>query len=131
MVAPAPTQGSPVAPRQPASKSAAAAPKLNSDMEMADIPGSGRLSEEGPALQQPKQQEPLLAEEEDVMHLARIGDIPAMEKLFESKGYDATYTDDEGITPLHVSLALRWCSRLHHSARAQQLLTGVSLVGGD
>lgn len=25
-----------------------------------------------------------------------------MEKLFENGDYDATYTDDEGITPLHV-----------------------------
>ena len=65
-------------------------------MEMADMPGSGRQSDEG--LKQQHQHE----EEEDIMQLARLGDIPAMEKLFESKGYDATYTDDEGITPLHV-----------------------------
>jgi palmitoyltransferase len=38
----------------------------------------------------------------DIMQVARIGDIPAMEKLFETGDYDATYTDDEGITPLHV-----------------------------
>lgn len=37
------------------------------------------------------------------MQLARIGDVPAMEKLFESGEYDATYTDDEGISTLHVS----------------------------
>ncbi|KAH8902496.1 hypothetical protein BR93DRAFT_932074 [Coniochaeta sp. PMI_546] len=30
-----------------------------------------------------------------------------MEKLFESGDYDATYTDDEGITPLHVCPVLR------------------------
>lgn len=40
--------------------------------------------------------------EEDIMQLARVGNIPAMEKLFEKGEYDATYTDDEGITPLHV-----------------------------
>ena len=71
------------APIQPSSKSMAAAPKLNSqDMEMGnlDAPPS----------------------EPDVMQLARVGDIPGMEKLFESSEVDATYTDDEGITPLHV-----------------------------
>lgn len=40
--------------------------------------------------------------EEDIMQFARTGDVPAMEKLFESGDFDATYTDDEGITPLHV-----------------------------
>lgn len=45
---------------------------------------------------QPQQQE------DDIMQVARLGDIQVMEKLFESHGYDATYTDDEGITPLHV-----------------------------
>lgn len=39
--------------------------------------------------------------ENDIMQLARIGDIVAMEKLLESGDYDATYSDDEGITPLH------------------------------
>lgn len=39
---------------------------------------------------------------DDVMQLARLGDVPAMEKLFETGGFDATYTDEEGITPLHV-----------------------------
>jgi ankyrin repeat protein len=69
-------------------------------MEMADIPGSTHLSED----EQSKHQDH--DDEEDIMQLARLGDIPAMEKLFESKGYDATYMDDEGITPLHVRLAL-------------------------
>lgn len=67
-------------------------------MEMADIPGSAHLSED----EQTKDQQH--EEEEDIMQLARLGDIPAMEKLFESQGYDATYTDEEGITPLHVGL---------------------------
>lgn len=40
--------------------------------------------------------------EEDIMQFARTGDVPAMEKLFESGEFDATYVDDEGITPLHV-----------------------------
>ncbi|KAI1410072.1 ankyrin [Hypoxylon sp. FL1857] len=73
------------APIQPSSKGAAAAPKLNSqDMEMGNLPtGDAPPSEP------------------DIMQIARVGDIPAMEKLFETSDYDATYTDDEGITPLH------------------------------
>ncbi len=70
-------------PPQPASKGDTAAPKLNSEVEMGDLPGG-------------KPTEP------DVMQLARIGDVPAMQKLFETTDYDATYCDDEGITPLHV-----------------------------
>ena len=44
------------------------------------------------------------APEPDVMQLARAGDIPAMQKLFEAGDIDATYADSEGITPLHVRL---------------------------
>ncbi|KAJ3578139.1 hypothetical protein NPX13_g2426 [Xylaria arbuscula] len=53
-------------------------------MEMGDLPGS-----DAPPAQP------------DIMHLARTGDVAGMEKLFESSEYDATYTDEEGITPLH------------------------------
>jgi palmitoyltransferase len=73
------------APMQPSTKSAAAAPTLNNDMEMGAV---------GDARAQPQ--------ENDIMQLARVGDVAGMEKLFESGEYDATYTDDEGITPLHV-----------------------------
>lgn len=47
-------------------------------------------------------QDPNINPEEDIMQLARVGDVAGMEKLFESGEYDATYVDDEGITPLHV-----------------------------
>lgn len=40
--------------------------------------------------------------QDHIMQLARVGDIVGMEKLFESGESDATYTDEEGITPLHV-----------------------------
>lgn len=80
------------APRQPSFKSTAAAPKLNSEMEMGTVPADAQVQG-----QQPQPQD-------DIMQLARVGDIPAMEKLFETGGYDATYNDDEGITPLHVRL---------------------------
>ncbi|KAF7560435.1 hypothetical protein G7046_g3720 [Stylonectria norvegica] len=71
------------APTQPSSKSTAAVPKLNSEMELGSLPTDAR------------------EQEEDIMQLARLGDVPGMEKLFESGEHDATYCDDEGITPLH------------------------------
>lgn len=70
------------APTQPPSKSDAATPKLNNELELGHMPGGTPQS--------------------DIMQMARIGDIAGMEKLFETGDYDATYTDDEGITPLHV-----------------------------
>lgn len=85
------------APAQPSSKSSTAAPKLNSEMEMGNLPSDGA---------------PV-----DIMQLARIGDIPAMEKLFESGDYDATYADDEGITPLHVGPVHPPSLLLHYALR--------------
>lgn len=40
--------------------------------------------------------------EEDIMQLARLGEIGAIQKLFDAGKVDATYTDEQGITPLHV-----------------------------
>lgn len=40
--------------------------------------------------------------EEDIMQLARLGELRAIQKLFESGKYDATYKDEQGITALHV-----------------------------
>jgi palmitoyltransferase len=40
--------------------------------------------------------------DEDIMQLARLGDIHAIQKLFDAGKFDATYYDKEGITPLHV-----------------------------
>ncbi|KAI0480719.1 hypothetical protein GGR56DRAFT_627287 [Xylariaceae sp. FL0804] len=75
------------APIQPAAKGNAATPRLNSqEMELGSLPG-GEAVPPNP----------------DIMQLARIGDIPAMERLLETSEYDATYTDGEGITPLHWS----------------------------
>ncbi|CAJ0553324.1 Ff.00g118360.m01.CDS01 [Fusarium sp. VM40] len=73
----------PAAPLQMSNKSNAATPKLNSEVEMGSLPGDGQ------------------GQEDDIMQVARIGDVPAMEKIFESGEFDATYHDDEGITPLH------------------------------
>jgi palmitoyltransferase len=70
----------------PNGKSTAAAPKLSDDdhVELKDIL---------PSVPDP---------DEDIMQLARVGDIPGIEKLYDSGKFDATYCDDEGITPLHV-----------------------------
>lgn len=45
---------------------------------------------------------PSLPIEEDVMQLARLGEIGAIQKLFDTGKCDATYRDEQGITPLHV-----------------------------
>ena len=71
------------APSQPPMKSGTATPKLNSEVELGSLPSE---------------------EQKDIMQMARTGDIAGMEKLFEAGEYDATYSDDEGITPLHVGL---------------------------
>ena len=46
---------------------------------------------------------PSLPIEEDIMQLARLGEIAAIQKLFDSGKFDASYADEQGITPLHVS----------------------------
>lgn len=82
----APQSSASGAPIQLSNKASAVAPKLSSEaMEMGSIPGADAPSPD-----------------EDIMQLARVGNIPAMEKLLEKGEYDATYTDEEGITPLHV-----------------------------
>ena len=41
---------------------------------------------------------------DDVMQLARLGEIGPIQKLFEEGKYNAKYHDGEGITPLHVCI---------------------------
>ena len=41
---------------------------------------------------------------EDIMQLARLGEIGPIQKLLETGKYDATYRDEENITPLHVRI---------------------------
>lgn len=79
------------APMIPNGKASAAAPKLSDDdhVELTDmLPGGPDPSE-------------------DIMQLARVGDIQGIERLFESGKFDATYADAEGITPLHVCVEYR------------------------
>ena len=75
-------------PNMPNGKATAAAAKLSDDdhVELTEMLPNG----------------PVIAPEEDIMQLARLGDVPAIEKLYESKKFDAAYCDEEGITPLHV-----------------------------
>jgi hypothetical protein len=47
---------------------------------------------------------PRLPIEDDIMQLARLGEIKSIQKLFDSKKFDSTYKDEQGITPLHVRL---------------------------
>lgn len=46
---------------------------------------------------------------EDIMQLARLGEIEPVKKLFEDGKFDAQYKDGEGITPLHVRRKTRYC----------------------
>jgi len=60
-----------------------------------DSPGDHELEEIA-------DKKPSLPVEEDMMQLARLGEISAIQKLFDSGRFDATYKDEQGITPLHV-----------------------------
>ena len=42
---------------------------------------------------------------EDVMQLARLGEIGPIQKLFDDGKYEANFKDEEGITPLHVRIS--------------------------
>jgi palmitoyltransferase len=68
-------------------------------VELDDLKGEGGRSGSGSsdAISMP------LPIEEDIMQLARLGEVAAIRKLLESGKYDANYRDEENITPLHVS----------------------------
>ncbi|KAJ9669646.1 palmitoyltransferase akr1 [Coniosporium apollinis] len=66
--------------------------------------------------------------EEDIMQLARLGEIGAIQKLFDSGKFDATYADEEGITPLH------WAAIHNHYALCHFLIqsgANVNAKGGE
>ena len=46
---------------------------------------------------------------EDIMQLARLGEIGPIQTLFEAGKFSAKYKDQEDITPLHVSYDERPC----------------------
>ena len=70
--------------------------------------------------------DPRLPIEQDIMQLARVGEVDNMKKLFDAGKFEPTYQDEEGITPLHVrspfsmTLELLWTN-----------LQYIGVVGGD
>lgn len=85
-----PTRGAaPTLPALPNGKASAAPPKVTDDgtVELEIMDGSV---------------EDKLPLHEDVMQLARLGEIGPIQKLFQEGKYSAEYKDEQGITPLHV-----------------------------
>lgn len=78
----------------PNGKASVAPPKLSAgrNVELNNLPRS-------------EQKLPL---EEDVMQLARLGEIGPIQRLFEDGRFDAKFSDGEGITPLHVRKDISW-----------------------
>lgn len=71
---------------------------------------------------------PSLPVEDDIMQLARLGEIKPIQKLFDSGKYDATYKDEQGITPLH------WAAINNHYTLCHFLIqagANVNAKGGD
>ncbi|TAQ90881.1 hypothetical protein B7494_g777 [Chlorociboria aeruginascens] len=102
------------APMMPHGKATVAAPKLSGDenVELKDMLPSG----------------PAYNPEEDIMQLARLGDIQGIEKLYQRGTFDASYSDAEGITPLH------WAAINNQYAMCQFLLKAgvdVNQKGGE
>ncbi|KAL8935955.1 MAG: hypothetical protein Q9216_005171, partial [Gyalolechia sp. 2 TL-2023] len=65
---------------------------------------------------------------QDIMQLARLGEIGPIQKLFDEGTFQATYTDAENITPLH------WAAINNHYALCQFLIehgADVNAVGGE
>ena len=71
---------------------------------------------------------PQLPIEDDVMALARLGEIGAIQKLFDSGKSEANFKDEQNITPLH------WAAIKGHYALCHYLLEAgadVNAKGGD
>ncbi|KAI9675367.1 MAG: palmitoyltransferase akr1 [Caeruleum heppii] len=66
--------------------------------------------------------------EEDIMQLARLGEVAAIRTLFEKGRFTAQHTDEEGITPLH------WAAINNQYALCKYLLEAgadVNAKGGE
>jgi palmitoyltransferase len=79
-------------PSAPSGKSAATPPKVATDDASVEL--NSMKPERSPAKSIPLG--------EDIMQVARIGEVSVMQKLFDEKKFTANYSDEEGITPLHV-----------------------------
>jgi len=53
---------------------------------------------------------PRLPVEQDLMQLARLGELRSIQRLFDSGTYNAKSTDEQGITALHVCDGGRYAS---------------------
>lgn len=84
-----PHGAAPTAPTLANGKASAAPPKV-----------TGQNTVELDKMAPPEDKLPL---HEDIMQLARLGEIGPIQTLFETGKYDAKYKDQEDITPLHVS----------------------------
>lgn len=91
---PSETQGS-----SPSGQNSGFTPSSNDKGISTPPNGDVELKTMGPGA--PKRSIPL---GEDIMQLARIGEIGAMQNLLATKKLTANHRDDEGITPLHVCL---------------------------
>ncbi|KAF1832528.1 hypothetical protein BDW02DRAFT_502747 [Decorospora gaudefroyi] len=79
-------------------------------------------------LDEMRDSKPSLPIEEDIMQLARLGEIGAIQKLFDRGEFDATYKDEQGITPLH------WAAINNHYALCHFLIQAgapINAKGGD
>lgn len=101
-------------------KAAAAAPQVTQDhasnIELANLP-SGHTQPASDA-----------DANVDIMHLARLGDIAGIQKLYADGKYAPTYADHEGITPLH------WAAINNRYALCHFLITAganVNKIGGE
>lgn len=78
------------APKMPQSKADPASPKVTEDNAV--------------ELHSRDSNEDKLPLHEDIMQLARLGEIGPIKTLFEQGKFSSKYKDEEGITPLHVCL---------------------------
>jgi hypothetical protein len=51
--------------------------------------------------------QPKIPLQEDIMQLARLGEIRAIQTLYDAKKFTPTYADEQGITALHVRYGTR------------------------
>ena len=98
-------------PGMPKGKAGAASPKMADENER-ELENTG-------------DEEKKLPLHEDIMQLARLGEIGPIQTLFDEGKYDAKYKDEEDITPLHVGSHhdLQSLVMIAESACSGQLLT--------
>lgn len=116
-----------MAPALESSEIAAAAPNLSSLNGTKASIAPPKVSANGTMeLENMGSEEVKLPLHEDIMQLARFGEIEPIKKLFQDGKFKANYQDEEGITPLHV------CTKtLPFALLATLELTPVQLVGSD